>query len=297
MSSVQGIVSTPGSYTVVVEHRNGTTTNVIEAEPIRLGVVQFLNAQPIIAGLDQCEDVQLHDAVPSRLVNMLDEGEVDVALCSSIDYHRAVNPPVILPAPPLGCHGATLTVRLFSSEPLESLERVYCDTDSHTSVVLLQIVMRERFGREVELLPFEAAGAVDWPETVLLIGDKVMTNAPPEDRHPWQLDLGEAWKDMTGLPFLFGVWLARADADPRILRTTCAILDRQYRYNRMHLEGLIARESATRDWPLEVAREYLSTGIRYEFGQEQRAGLDRFYELAEQHGLLDQVRPIQIAAC
>jgi len=261
--------------------------------PFRLGVVEFLNTQPIISGLDVLDGIQLKAAVPSRLIHLLDDGEVDAALCSSIDYHRSRHELVILPAPPLGCDGATHTVRLYSKTPLETVQRVHCDTDSHTSIVLLQVIMQECHGRGIEVIPFEAGPSLDWPEAVLLIGDKVVSDAPDGDLMPYQLDLGEAWKQLTGLPFIFGAWLARADADPIAQRLACTVLDRQYRYNRMHLEGVIAEAGENRNWPGALAHEYLSNGIRYEFGASQRAGLERFYALAGQHGLVDVRTPIR----
>ena len=260
---------------------------------LRLGVVEFLNTQPIIAGLERLDDVELKPAVPSRMVALLESGEVDAALCSSIDYHRADCDPVILPAPPLGCDGPTHTVRLFSRQPLETIERVHCDTDSHTSVVLLQVIMQERYGRRVEVLPFEAGARSDWPEAVLLIGDKVVAASPEEGEMPHQLDLGEAWKALTGLPFIFGIWLGRADGDPAVHRLASDLLERQYRYNRMHLEAILTQVESGRNWPIDVADHYLRTSIRYDFGPVQRAGLERFYELAGSHGLVSLRTPIR----
>ncbi|HBZ97225.1 MAG TPA: hypothetical protein DEO57_05210 [Phycisphaerales bacterium] len=260
---------------------------------LRLGVVEFLNTQPIIAGLDVLQGVELKHAVPSRLVELLESSEVDAALCSSIDYHQAKCDPVILPAPPLGCDGATHTVRLFARSPLDTIDRVHCDSDSHTSVVLLQVVMQERYGRRVEILPFDASARSDWPDAVLLIGDKVVAAAPEDAAMPHQLDLGEAWKELTGLPFIFGIWLGRADGDQAALRLASDLLERQYRYNRMHLEGILARVESERNWPIDVADQYLRESIRYEFGPAQRAGLERFYELAGAHEFIRLREPVR----
>jgi chorismate dehydratase len=265
--------------------------------PIRLGVVRFLNTQPIIAGLDQCADVSLTEAVPSELIGLLERDVVDVALCSSIDYQRAVDPLVILPAPPLGCCGATRTVRLYSTRPFEDIKTVHCDIDSHTSVVLLQVLWQELHGCVVEVVPFDAGesqGQTQWPEAVLLIGDKVVSGAPSSDQYSYQVDLGEAWHELTGLPFLFAVWMARAEVDPMLARTATALLDRQFRYNQVHSEGLIARECRNRSWPMEMGRDYLARGMRYEFGPVQRQGLERFHALAAQHGLIDTFRSLEI---
>ena len=281
------------SYTVpMTDPRESGSSAEVESR-IRLGVVEFLNSQPIISGLDRLEDLELKYAVPSRLVHLLDEGHVDAALCSSIDYHRAAHELLLLPAPPLGCDGATHTVRLYSRHSIETVDRVHCDTDSHTSVILLQVLFRELHGRAVEVVPFDASAGSNWPDAVLLIGDKVVSSAPDDAMFPHQLDLGEAWKDLTGLPFIFGVWLARADGDADAHRLVCMLLDRQYRYNRMHLESVVAHAGAHRAWPDELAHHYLSNEIRYECGPRQRAGLERFYELAGRHGLVELRLPIR----
>ena len=104
------------------------------ATPIRLGVVSFLNTLPLIDGLDVCTDVELRCTVPSLLIDQLLGDEVDIALCSSIDYLRSPEPLRIVPVGMLGCCGPTMTVRLYSAVPIEPLEGVYCDCESHTSV-------------------------------------------------------------------------------------------------------------------------------------------------------------------
>jgi len=187
--------------------------------PIRLGVVSFVNTLPLIDGLENLADVELRFTVPSRLLEQLLDDEVDVALCSAIDYQRSTEPLVILPAGLLGCDGATLTVRLYSSVPLERIERIYCDTDSHTSVVLMQILLKEIYDLAPELIDYHAREHVarnrpiDWPESMLLIGDKVVTDSPPAIRYPHQLDLGAVWVEHTGLPFVFALWMAKCRTD------------------------------------------------------------------------------------
>ena len=87
------------------------------------------------------------------------------------------------------------------------------DTDSHTSVILAQLILRERFNVSPPLLPLSAARtAADLPEAMLLIGDKVVNAAPDAAAYPHQLDLGEQWKLLTGLPFVFAMWMIRQDA-------------------------------------------------------------------------------------
>jgi chorismate dehydratase len=277
-----------------------STTAMLRTRPIRLGVVSFVNTLPLIDGLERLADVELRHSVPSLLLDQLLDGSVDVALCSSIDYQRSPVPLVVLPVGLLGCDGPTLTVRLYSTQPIEQLQRVYCDTDSHTSIALMRILLKEMHGLEPELIDYDAREHVarnrpiDWPEAMLLIGDKVVTDSPPAVRYPHQLDLGAAWVELTGLPFVFALWMARQDAEPPGLRSAAAILDRQRRHNRERVDWMIHHKARPRQWPGDLARDYLKQHIAYEFTDDRRAGLELFFDKSKQHGLIAERRPLLV---
>jgi chorismate dehydratase len=277
------------------------TSHAAEAtRTTRIGVVSFVNTLPLIDGLELLEDVELKHSVPSLLIDQLLAGDVDIALCSSIDYQRSPQPLMIVPVGLLGCDGPTLTVRLYSTRPLDQIEHVYCDTDSHTSVALLQILLSEQCGVAPELIDYNArehvarSRLIDWPEAMLLIGDKVVTDSPPAVRYPFQLDLGAAWRDLTGRPFVFALWLAKADGDRERIRTAAAVLDRQRRANAARIDSIIHYKARPRNWPADLAADYLKRCIRYEFTADRRAGLELFYEKADEHGLLNGRRPVDL---
>ncbi|HMN95623.1 MAG TPA: menaquinone biosynthesis protein [Phycisphaerales bacterium] len=268
--------------------------------PLAVGAVSYLNTLPLIDGLDRLDGLVLRRSVPSRLVDALVNREVEVALCSSIDYQRAPIPLRLVPVGMLGCHGATLTVRLFSQVPLERLELVHVDADSHTSVALMQVLLAERFGARPSLVPFDVRERAaenrigEHPEGMLLIGDKVVGDSPPAVRYPYQLDLGAAWSEWTGLPFVFATWMARADADPERIGDIAAILDRQRRHNRERLRGIVDRRAESRGWPRDLALRYLGSCLRYDLDEPARAGLDRFFECCAAHGLIERSRPVEL---
>lgn len=267
---------------------------------LRLGVVSFVNTLPLIDGLENLADVELRHSVPSLLVDQLLAGDVDVALCSSIDYQRASEPLVVLPVGQLGCDGPTLTVRLYSTEPLERITRVHCDTDSHTSIALMRIILKERFGITPALVDYDAREHVaenrpiDWPPAMLLIGDKVVTDSPPAVRYPHQLDLGAAWRELTGRPFVFALWMARASTDEATLALAAAVLDRQRRHNIERLDRIIVRHAQPRAWPRDLAAEYLGDRLRFELTDETIAAVEEFYDRAHRHGLIDTCRPLDL---
>jgi len=267
---------------------------------VRISAVRFLNTLPLIHELNKLRDIAVSCTVPSLLVDELVRGEADIALCSSIDYQRSAAPLVLVPAGVLGCAGPTLTVRLYSTQPIETIESVYCDTDSHTSVALMQMLLAERYNIRPQCIDYEAREhvahnrPVQWPETMLLIGDKVVTDSPPAVRYPHQLDLGELWHEMTGLPFVFAAWMARADADPQRIGPAAAALDRQLRHNRMRMDQIIARWAEARNWPIDLAGEYLKQRLRFQLDDQALAGLELFYDKAAAHGLIQQRRNVAI---
>ena len=269
-----------------------------QVRPIRLGVVSFVNTLPLIDGLEKLKDVELKFSVPSLLLDQLCSDEVDIALCSSIDYQRSTDPMVILPVGMLGCDGPTLTVRLYSMQPVDQIRRVYCDTDSHTSIALMRILLKELHGIEPELIDYDAREHVaenkpiDWPEAMLLIGDKVVTDSPPAVRYPHQLDLGAAWVEHANLPFVFALWMARRDADAALLHSAAAILDRQRRHNRERIDWIIHHKAKGRRWPGDLARDYLTDHIAYDLTDSRCIGLELFFRKAHEHGLIPTSREL-----
>ena len=259
----------------------------------RVGSVSFLNAKPLIYGLDEDAGVALSLEVPSKLLDGLRWGRYDVALLPVIDYQR-MDGLRLLTAGGICCDGPTLTVRIFSPVPIHDIHTLACDTDSHTSVALARILLAERYGVRPEFVPLvtgregQTAGGV----AKLLIGDKVVAQEPPKSDMPHQLDLGEAWKQLTGLPFVFAAWMARADVD---LGDLPARLAEAKRLGLAHVDEIIARDAAARGWPVDVARSYLTQYLQFDVGPKQVEAMARFYDLAHRHNLLDAPpRPLRV---
>jgi chorismate dehydratase len=231
------------------------------------------------------------------------EPRVDVGLISIIDAAQTAVPLTLIPAGMIGCDGPTLTVRLFSRVPFDRVETLHADTDSHTSVNLARVLLARKFGCRPRLVAYDARervaadpasgrpAAVDldeaWPETLLLIGDKVVTDSPPAVRYPYQLDLGEAWKELTGLPFAYAVWACRRDdRDTPGIASAAAVLDRQRRRNTHRLDWIIARRAAEKNWPGDLARTYVGSLLRFEVTAAVREAAQLFVDLAAEEGLV-----------
>lgn len=267
---------------------------------VRIGCVSYLNTVPMIEGLELLPEADLVKAVPAKLVSMLERDEVDVAIVSLIDAARASSPMAILPVGMIGSDGPTLTVRLFSQVPIEQITRVHADTDSHTSVALCRLLLAEQFGIDAKIVDYDAREQMPtrpdepkdaetpspWPEAMLLIGDKVVTSSPPAVRYPHQMDLGEAWKELTGLPFVYAVWMCRAERadDPRV-QAAAALLDRQRRHNATRIDAIVTRRAPEHRWPVDLARKYIGRHLRFEYDARARQAATRFVEMCASKGL------------
>lgn len=261
----------------------------------RIGAVSYLNTLPLVAGLESTEDLDVRLAAPSRLAAMLHDGLVDVALAPVIESQRSPSPVALLPVGMIGSSGETLTVRLFSRRPISETRRVYADVESRTSVALTRIILNDQFGIDAEIIEFDARKGVartgdkiEAPETMLLIGDKVVRAGPDAEAYPHQLDLGQAWRDLTGLPFVYAIWMCIEDRlDEPAVRLACAALDHQRRHNQTRLDWLVTQHAGEHGWPSDLAREYLGHHLRYGVSNDDRTAIDAFLDAAHRVGAFE----------
>jgi len=257
------------------------------SSPLRIGSVSFLNAKPLIYELEADDSLELTLDVPAKLLDGLLADRFDVALLPVIDYQRMGGLEVV-PAGGIGSDGETLTVRIFSRGPVATIKRLACDTDSHTSVALARVLLAERFDAKPEFVDLTAAaGGAD---ALLLIGDKVVCEEPKG--YEVQLDLGRTWKEVTGLPFVFAVWMAREGVD---LEDLPVRLEAAKRAGLANVDELVTKFAVPRGWPADVARRYLTQHLKYDIGVRELEAIALFHRLAAKHGILaDAPRRLEI---
>ncbi|HOW70039.1 MAG TPA: menaquinone biosynthesis protein [Phycisphaerae bacterium] len=243
---------------------------------VRLGVVKFLNSKPLIEGLEGRPDVELHFAVPSALAGMLKAGQVDAALVPVIDWARAGGAWERVSDAGIASDGQTLTVRIYSRVPPESMTVLHVDGDSHTSVRLARLIWEHVYHRRLRQIPLSSASSIRDCESVLLIGDKVVTTAMVD--FEYNIDLGEAWKRWTGLPFVFAVWVAPAGL---AMNQELGTMLNEARDRGVAKAGeLAARHAPDCGWPVDLAVRYLTHYLTYRITPAARQGIERFVTLA-----------------
>ena len=256
---------------------------------VRIGSVSYLNARPLIWGLEGDDSVALRLDVPSELLGGMRDGRYDIALLPVIDYQQMQGLRVI-PSGGIGCDGPTLTVRIFSRRPVPEIHSLACDPDSHTSVALARIILGERHGVRPEFVALRA-GDHAAEDAKLLIGDKVACEEPDRREYPYQIDLGGEWKEMTGLPFVFAAWMAREGVELGDLPEKLAAAKRD---GLAHVPEIIERYAVPRGWPVDAARKYLTEYLKFDVGERELKAIREFHRMAHRYGVVEQARELKI---
>jgi len=272
----------------------------------RLGVVPYLNADPLAAALEEPgaaervgEAVSVQALVPSRLLGTLLEREVDAALVSTagvLPYPDLR----ILPDMCVASRGAVRSIQLYCRKPVHEVRTVALDASSRSAVALTRVLFAERWNTEPEFV----TAAPDLPamlavaDAALLIGNPALTASHSLDcgrtriALAEQLDLGAEWQAETGLPFVYAVWAAPADRD--LDRLTATLL--RAKAWGLGRRGMLAqRGSEALGLPLALVEHYLNEAIHYHLGPEERAGMERFCALAVRHGVLPPSSAVRFA--
>jgi chorismate dehydratase len=148
-------------------------------------------------------------------------------------------------------------------------------------VALAQLIWLYRYERRLRFVPLSSASGLEECPAALLIGDKVVT--APDAGFEYEIDLGGAWKEWTGLPFVFAVWAAPIDRDNAgLARLLAAARDRGVK----HAWAIAEHLGPLMGWPKPLAVEYLTERLRFSISPEADTGLRRFLELAAAEGIV-----------
>jgi chorismate dehydratase len=255
-------------------------------ECIRLGAVAYLNARPLVHGLDTRQDLfSLQFDPPSRCAELLHENGIDVGMIPAIEYCRGPEYRIV-PGMAIVSARTVASVALFTKKPLDQVRTIAADTSSRTSNALLRILCAERFRIAPQFTPMAPDPDAMFAacDAALIIGDPALY-LDPVARNVEKIDLGEQWTDMTGLPFVWAIWAGRPGVvGPAHLRALTQARD-----------AGVADSDAIADsycGPARAAlgRAYLRDNIQYDLGERQIAGMREYYRLAARHGLIEAAR-------
>jgi chorismate dehydratase len=257
--------------------------------PVRLGAVGYLNARPLVFGLDRSPRFDLRYDLPSECARLLHADDIDLGLIPSIEYLRSDSYRIV-PGLAIASCGPVASVALFTRRPMTDVRSIVMDTSSRTSVALVRVLCARLFKIEptIEARSPDLNAMLARGDAALLIGDKALVWEPEMVRRKpdsivQKIDLGGAWTSMTGLPFVWAFWAGRAG---RVTEDEVAALEAA-RDAGVNQSDAIAREYF-RDAPQhrDLGARYLRDNIKYYLGAEERAGLELFYRYAAEAGVV-----------
>ena len=247
----------------------------------RIGSVPYLNARPLIYGIQDrvtlCESARLADLMCRR---QFDVGLVPVAEILLHDQYDIVDNIAI------AGRGAVKSVFLAHRKPIEKLKRVAVDPASRTSAWLVRVILKYVYRVETEFYPLTTAPKLSDHEAMMLFGDGAIWYRH-RNGDDCLLDLGQAWAELTGLPFVFAVWaVQRGAANDELI----ALLRKAKADGLAHIEEIV-RES-TEATP-EFRREYLTRNVCFDLGESEKAGLRRFQDCVKELGLIKECHELR----
>ena len=266
---------------------------------LRIGCVKYLNARPLIRGWTGEVDFDHPSALCQRLAN----GELDVALVSSFEFLR--NPLYrIVDDVSISSDGPVYSVVLAHRGELSDIQEIEIDPASQTSVNLLRCLLAElginpelgsapkAFGAGVDTPPQDGFAVANLPaphRARLMIGDQAIAFRQKSAGEFQFWDLGEQWKKLTGLPFVYALWLIRPEVvDAKSIAQHLRALRDE---NLDHLDELISESVAPGGEPAsrfmnKFLAQYYSEHLRFSFGEAEKHGLKHFACLCAKHGVL-----------
>jgi len=242
-------------------------------EKIRVGIVNYLNTRPLIYGLLQPpvnELIELTGDYPARVAEQLINDEIDLGLVPVAvlqkmpEYHIVGNFCI-------GTEGEIASVALFSEVPLSEIRKVYLDYQSRTSVALLKYLMKESWGINPEIVQAENENYRDEIKGTtagLVIGDRAFEQ---RRKSTFIYDLGSEWRAITGLPFVFAVWVSKKKLNENFIK----IFDKA---NAMGLEKINEIVAVEKYDKYELAK-YYKLHLSYQFDDAKKKGLERFLQV------------------
>jgi chorismate dehydratase len=259
-----------------------------------IGLLPYLNVKPLSYLLER-EPLpigwDLVYAPPSRLAEMLREGEICAAPVSSFACFS--NPLLsIVPGLCIASHGKVTSVLVFSKKPIREISTIALDSGSLSGASMLKVILAERYGispRFVSHEPDVDAMLVD-NDACLMLGNKAMQHNELRAHGLHVMDLGLEWLELTGLPAVFAVWAVTKDAP---LNELIPLLMRSKEQGIRRTEEIAASETEALGLPYHVCRDYLASVMVYDLGEEERESLRVFARKVYDHGLVDC--PVQLS--
>jgi len=252
--------------------------------PVRIGRISYMNVAPIYFGLDRqnnTDGYEIVSAPPAVLNRMMAAGELDISPVSTAAYAENQDDWVILPNLSISCDGPVMSVVLASRYSIRDLDQksVVISDESASAAALLRLFFKEHAVRpDISCRKIDTDKALAAADAVLVIGDAAL-NGKWQKEYQYVWDLCGAWKDATGLPFVFALWAVRkryAREHATQVAATFELLNRSRRKGCSNLAAITASLKERCDLEMDTLERYFK-GLQYDLDAYKLKGLQEFY--------------------
>jgi len=248
-------------------------------EKIKVGAVSYLNTKPLLYGIKRSEElmqqVELVEAYPAQIAAMLVDETIDMGL-APVAVIRRLKEWHIVSDYCIGADGDVASVCLFSEVLIDKVEKVLLDYQSRTSVMLAKILLKEYWKVQPELIDAgkDFRKHIKGNTAGVIIGDRALEQ---RKQSAYIYDLGEAWKKLTGLPFVFAAWISNK-------KLSDVFVDE---FNIANGIGLHNIDAVLKELNYDVfdLHDYYTRYIQYDLDAAKKEGMDLFIKKLEYHNL------------
>lgn len=226
----------------------------------------------------QREQATVRFSIPSICAEELEAGLIDTGILPVAEIARQQLQ--IVSGVGIAAVRPVRSILLFAKVPWSQVRSMAADTASRTSVQLARVILLEQYGAVPSIVRAEPdlEAMLAQADSALIIGDPALRLLLELQSYA-SLDLAEVWISMTGLPFVFAAWAARAP-DAATAAALRNITEESYRFGCQNLPKIIQSESVRRSIPAELTDRYLRYHLQYELGPREWKGLEQFLALA-----------------
>jgi chorismate dehydratase len=267
---------------------------------IKLGKYKFLNCLPVNLPMEVIPEslIESHFGTPELLNHMLIENKIMAGPISTFEYLKYREKFCLISDISISSRQKVGSVILFSHFCFEDLAKknIAVAFTSSTSVKLLQILINSISGERARLtVHYYEHSVEDYLQTydgVLFIGDPALLSAwrLREQNKIFAYDLAELWYTLTGLPAVFGVWVANkswAENNPEEFTYICNTLIKAKNMGLVSCYGdVLLRAVKLSGLPETLLNHYYKQQLSYELSANHLEAIDKYYCQLKKNNLI-----------
>ncbi len=240
-------------------------------------MVSYFNTQPLLLGIEKADflsKIELVKDYPAKIAEALIDGQIDIGLVP-VAITPFLSHPHIVSEYCIGTRTKVASVAIFSRVPMDQIESIYMDYQSRTSVQLARILLQEFWKKDVHFLNAQEGyiQSIEGTTAGVIIGDRALANL---SEFEYVYDLGEAWIEHTGLPFVFAAWMSNQPIPDEFK----ALFNHANAYGVEHIDEVLNQLPArTHGYDME---NYYTKNISYQLTDTMQQGMQLFLEKVKQ---------------